>query len=360
MHVLRYAGCLLTNNHTTGHIDPATVAWNQTDMVAAFIECPDVFPLGGTGKHVAIASLYNWHAGGYYTNEWFLGTIANSTRFVLEDRGLLDYGQYYAARTGSATQDPLGRRVLFSATGWHNPQGMDGSCKGQYHLIPRDMGLDAQGRVTFSPIPELASLHQPGTRVVHELPAAAPRGGSDGGKAVTAAAVLAPQPRAMRTNASGSMLELQLNCTGAPTSPGAHGDVVGIQLLASDDLTQYTTVGFNYTSQRLFVSQKRSSAAGLLGGRGGLMQTAPLRGGLGPDGLQLFVLLDYALIEAFANRRAVLSSWVGQIMWKDTPAPADRKVFALPPPEGVTCRFQAWGLTPLLPPNPLPPPTSPE
>jgi hypothetical protein len=29
------------------------------------------------------------------------------------------------------------------------------------------------------------------------------------------------------------------------------------------------------------------------------------------EGIQLYVLIDYALIEAFANRRAVLSSWVG-------------------------------------------------
>ena len=47
-------------------------------------------------------------------------------------------GQYYAARTGSEDQSPTGRRVLFSATGWHNPPGM-GGCHTQIHLIPRDM-----------------------------------------------------------------------------------------------------------------------------------------------------------------------------------------------------------------------------
>ena len=112
--------------------------------------------MGSTGKYVAIASLYNWEAGGYYTNEWFLGTIDDSKTFKLEDRGLLDYGQYYAARTGSEDQSPTGRRVLFSATGWHNPPGM-ASCHTQVHLIPRDMVLDAKDRVTFSPIPEIAS-----------------------------------------------------------------------------------------------------------------------------------------------------------------------------------------------------------
>ena len=32
-----------------------------------------------------------------------------------------------AARTGSEVQAPNGRRVLFSATGWHNPPGL-GAC----------------------------------------------------------------------------------------------------------------------------------------------------------------------------------------------------------------------------------------
>eukprot|EP01048_Picozoa_sp_COSAG05_P018321 COSAG05_NODE_2660_length_2792_cov_9.680042_1_plen_408_part_10 len=52
---LDYVGCLLENNHTSGHIDPETVAWKNQDKVAAFFECPDVFPLGD--KYVAMASL---------------------------------------------------------------------------------------------------------------------------------------------------------------------------------------------------------------------------------------------------------------------------------------------------------------
>ena len=31
---LEYVGCLLENNHTTGYINPKTVAWNETDRVA--------------------------------------------------------------------------------------------------------------------------------------------------------------------------------------------------------------------------------------------------------------------------------------------------------------------------------------
>ena len=151
-----------------------------------------------------MASLYNWGAGGYFTNEWFLGTVTDN-KFIVEDRGLLDYGQYYAARSGSEAQAPNGRRVLFSATGWHNPPGM-GRCKTQMHLIPRDIKLDGKGRVTFNPIPEIATtLRKPGA---FKLSAGA--AGRDGA-----------------TTAKGSSLELHLNCSGA-----ASVGVVGLQILA--------------------------------------------------------------------------------------------------------------------------------
>ena len=36
-------------------------------------------------------------------NEYFVGTISGN-KFTVEQRSLLDYGQCYAARTGSASQ----------------------------------------------------------------------------------------------------------------------------------------------------------------------------------------------------------------------------------------------------------------
>ena len=105
-----------------------------------------MFPLGSTGKYVAMASLYNWAEGGYYTNEWFLGTIKDSKTFVLEDRGLLDFGQYYAARTGSEDQSPTGRRVLFSATGWHNPPGERSFLRHLLFQLLKTERLPRQGR----------------------------------------------------------------------------------------------------------------------------------------------------------------------------------------------------------------------
>ena len=59
---------------------------------------------------VALASFYNWKKGAYFTNEWFVGSIRNNT-FHTAARGLLDYGQYYAARSGTSGDLPGGRQV---------------------------------------------------------------------------------------------------------------------------------------------------------------------------------------------------------------------------------------------------------
>ena len=328
---LEYVGCLLENNHTTGHIDPVTVAWNSTDMVAAFVECPDVFPLGD--KYVALASLYNWHAGGYFTNEWFLGTITDN-KFRVEDRGLLDYGQYYAARTGAGVpQSPNGRRVLFSSTGWHNPPGMGGmssgggaaaagwSCPalhldGMLHLIPRDIKLDAKGRITFNPIPEIAAtLRKPGA-------------------AFTLGAGAADRDGA--TTAKGSSLELHLNCSGA-----ASAGTVGLQILAHADKSKYTTIGYDYAAKQLFVDHSNSGAMAST-----IKQVAVLAGGAESDGnaVELVLLVDRGLVESFLNRRAVISSYVSEIMGETMPAPAERTVFVATAPSGVTCTFAGYEL----------------
>ena len=314
---LEYVGCLLENNHTTGHIDPGTVVWKNQDQVAAFFECPDVFPLGD--KYVAMASLYNWHAGGYYTNEWFLGTITDN-KFKVEDRGLLDYGQYYAARSGGGVpQSPTGRRVLFSATGWHNPPGM-GACKTQLHLIPRDIKLDSKGRITFNPIPEIAqTLRKPGA-AAFKLSAAADLEGA--------------------TTVKGSSLELHLNCSGA-----ASVGTVGLQILAHGDKSKFTTVGYDYSSKQLFVDHSNSGAMA-----SSIKQVAPLAGGVESDGnaVELVLLVDRGLVESFLNRRAVISSFVSELMAEATPTPAERTVFVAKAPSGVTCTFAGYELMELM------------
>ena len=149
-----------------------------------------------------MASLYNWGPGGYSTNEWFLGTITDNN-LTVEDRGLLDYGQYYAAHTGSNVQVPNGRRVLFPATGWHKP---------------------------------MAST---------------------------------------------------------------------------------------------------------------IKQSAPLAGGAESDNneVELVLLVDRGLVEFFLNRRAVISSFVNEIMAETNPSPAERAVLVAEAPSGVTCAFVSYEWT---------------
>ena len=332
-----YVGCLMTNNHTTGHIDPATVAWQDDDRVAAFVECPDVFPLGD--KHVLIASLYNWKAGGYYTNEYWVGSIVNNTRFVTDQRGLLDYGQYYAARTGSENQSPTERRVLFSATGWHNPPGTN--CKTQVHLIPRDIRLDDQARLTFNPIPEIATLR---TGVSRVLPPETFKRGARGGVATA-------------TGVMGTLVEINLTCVGIPAN-GPHGRV-GVEILATTNGSSSTFVGYDYDTKRLVVDHTHSSSsdnsnsinsnnAYQMGKAASppIVQTAPLAGGVESDGgaIEVYVLVDGALVESFLNRRAVISSWVSEVMSDTSPSAYNRTVLVAPVPEGVRCAFQGHEL----------------
>jgi len=343
-----FAGCLIENNHTTGHIDPGTVSWQDQDMASAFFECPDVFPLDrlpGAGM-VAIASFYNWAEGGYFTNEWFVGQIdsADSKTWTTTKRGLLDYGQYYSARTGTTgdlpggSQEPTARRVIFGATGWHNPPGMDGSCNPQIHLIPRDVGIDPlTGGLSLTPIPELASIRVPGASASGRV-----------------------NPRLAEPIATGSRLQLQMNCTwasrgggggsGSPAAAVGEGEVVGFRVLASSDRSGYTTVGYNFTSGRMFVDHTHSSPAH----SSAIVQTtAPqLVVVQGDSTLVLDVLVDGALIELFGNRRAVISSFITEVMQEGAnfTAPDDRQAFAVsPPPDVASCTYAAHSLIALLP-----------
>ena len=69
------------------------------------MECPDLFPLGD--KWVLIGSLYK-------TNQWWVGSMSgNPPRFTPEHVGIVDYGNGYAAKTGTTwAQTGSGRRLV--------------------------------------------------------------------------------------------------------------------------------------------------------------------------------------------------------------------------------------------------------
>ena len=77
---------------------------------------------------------------------------------------------------------------------------------------------------------------------------------------------------------------------------------------------------------------------------------APLAGGVESDGnaVELVLLVDRGLVESFLNRRAVISSFVSELMAETTPAPVDRTVFVTKAPSGVTCTFEGYELMELM------------
>jgi hypothetical protein len=91
----------------------------------------------------------------YQNNEYWVGDIVDSRTFAPTSRGILDFGMLYAARTGSSATSSLDgteRRVIFGATGWAPPRSLPG-CQPhtsmQIELLPRDLGIDAKGRLTI-------------------------------------------------------------------------------------------------------------------------------------------------------------------------------------------------------------------
>ena len=79
---------------------------------------------------------------------------------------------------------------------------------------------------------------------------------------------------------------------------------------------------------------------------GAIVQTAPLAGGAEADGneIEIIALVDRGLVESFLNRRAVISSFISEIMEETTPSPAERTVAVSPAPAGVSCTFESYAL----------------
>ena len=209
----------------------------------------------------------------------------------------------------------------------------------QIEMLPRDLGLDSKSRLTITPIPELESLRRPGRSrftTLHGDP-------DDDASSLRVSDDAAP---------TGSLLDLRLNCTGRPTSTDG---AVGVRVLIGEGGSTYTTVGFNYSSAELFIDHRKSSKQcpdRVTCGPEAIVQTAPLQGGHDADeGVQLTVMLDNGLVEAYINDRSVMSVWVTEVM-NSTAAgstPADRTAAPLTPPPGVSCRFASHELAPLPP-----------
>lgn len=119
------------------------VLFTHPDAEVRNIECPNFFPLAD--RWMLITSQGQ-------PVHYFLGRLDDrEMRFHAEERGVLDYGQFYAPNT---MFDPQGRCLLW---GWVNgfPAG-----RGWRHTLtlPRVLWLSADGRLHQRPAPELARL----------------------------------------------------------------------------------------------------------------------------------------------------------------------------------------------------------
>jgi beta-fructofuranosidase len=127
--------------------------WNQgthTNPVdtGEMWECPDFFSLGD--KHVL---LYSTERKVY----WEVGVFdRGDLRFHREERGLLDYGSYYAMKS---MPDSKGRRILW---GWVQETRKPEECRAAgwagCMALPRVLSLGPDHRLRMEVVPEFASL----------------------------------------------------------------------------------------------------------------------------------------------------------------------------------------------------------
>ena len=228
-------GPLFRTNHSYGSFGKQTVAYNRSQNVSFnMIECPDIFQLGGaTDKWVVLASIA--HSGG--PNQWWTGTMSgHPPRFKPNQVGLLDYGQGYAAKSGSIqVQSGSSRRVVFGFTGWSEPTGpqqVAGAVGGEqpgcgrYLVLPRELSVPSGGGGLYvDPVPELAALRVHGSRVTGLI---------GGGNATSVIQLVA-----------GAQVEIDIVCNRTSGSWPSKGKVA-LRTLAGADGSHFTEVGWDF------------------------------------------------------------------------------------------------------------------
>lgn len=286
-------GSLYTTNVTFGEVDN-NIVWQPNNVSANMMECPDLFPLGD--KYVLIGSLYK-------TNQWWVGTLSGDPpRFQPERVGILDYGNGYAAKTGSEwVQSGSSRRLVFGFTGWSEPT-MPAGC-GRALIIPRELSVIGS-ELMISPISETAVLRKSRQYLQN----------AQGG-----------------TVAQGAQVELRLNCTGTAT-----GGKVGVRTLQTSDGTMYTEIGFDFGIEAFYADHSMCCSQ-----PNTIVQRAPLQSSTLGSSFSLAVFVDGGLIEAFLGGR-VITPLVAPDATRG--APAERISTVINSASGVECSLSSWEL----------------
>jgi len=260
---------------TYGQIDPATMVWYNITTHVWMMECPDLFPLGN--KWMAIGSFLSDNRR---INQWFIGQLqGNPPVFIAENTGVMDFGNEYAAKTGTDfANSGTGRRIVFAFNGWDQPTA-NPHC-GKSILIPRDITLGSdQLSPRINPIPELQFIHNISSHQSWN----------------NAFSVLLP-PGA----------RIQINTVCQINSPVFGGRIIH-RILGTPNDTYYTDIGFDFYTMSLFSNLQHCCAES-----NRIIQNAPIIAGkLYPENvLNMTVLVDGAIIESFVNGLTVLTTLV--------------------------------------------------
>jgi len=288
-------GSLFTTNITFGSVDK-DVVWVPTNVSAHMMECPDLFPLGD--KWVLLASLFK-------TNQWWVGTLAGDPpRFTPERVGVIDYGNGYAAKTGSTMiQSGATRRLVFGFTGWSEPT-MEGGC-GRSLVLPRE--LSVKGNVlAVSPIPEAAALRVPGSMRTAAFDSLGARDGGSG-SGVAGGGGAGEGGGESGALAAGSRVEVRVECTGVGAAIAANASgKVGLRTLATADGAAFLEIGYDFAREAFYADHASCCAT-----PNQIVQRAPLRAAdLDDDTLTMHIFVDGGLVEAFAGGRVVITPLV--------------------------------------------------
>jgi sucrose-6-phosphate hydrolase SacC (GH32 family) len=158
-------GVFFRVNQTLGAID-ANGVWNDRNWPLGNLDagCPDLFPFGTTGQYGMLLT-YGGPPQGTPTNpshmqeQWWIGEIDMKTfQFKPTASGLVDYGNMFAAKTGTTEwQNGTSRRVLFAFPGWTQTTKPKSAPKCLH--LPRDLSPGTDGQMRITPIPGALSVH---------------------------------------------------------------------------------------------------------------------------------------------------------------------------------------------------------
>ena len=318
-------GSLFNITNTFGMINTSTMVYNPNiNNPLTTIECPDIFAMNNNNKIILIANLF-------VTSQWWIGTININNEFLAENMGLLDYGNFYAGKTGTSLletgEDNL--RYLFGFTGWNEPTAPN-EC-GRSHVIPREVEISSMNTLLFDPTNEISTIRVESS-YVHEIVTASSSGES------------------IMLDIKGSELEIIISCVMMNINFNNRGNInmngigipngtISVNVIVSQDKSEYTQIGYNFDKE-MFYSDHSHCCTNNSNLISNIVQIAPYNNSLVMDGIYIHILVDRSVIESFGNHERVITSMISPS--NDT-LPENRQVIFNSNPS-LSCDVQAWNL----------------